>query len=186
MFLRHSSVIPDSLKMLSSFSSILILAISSLALAVPGQDLIASLDYGTFQGSYNLQYNLSYWRKIPFAAPPVGENRFRAPQPPEPITNGIYDSNQSFDYCPQRTVCVPLMPSQILASSQSTRTLNIPQTGKRHRRLPLPRPVLPALGFHDPPPPRSRRLLRWRLHRRRRVLHHPTGRLPRPKRLQQQ
>lgn len=39
------------------------------------QDLIASLDYGTFQGAYSAQYNISYWQKIPFAAPPTGENR---------------------------------------------------------------------------------------------------------------
>ncbi|KUJ22560.1 carboxylesterase [Mollisia scopiformis] len=68
------------------------------------QELLVSLDYGTFQGSYSSTYNLSYWRKIPFAAPPIGENRFRAPQPPAPITNGTYNSDQSFDYCPQRTV----------------------------------------------------------------------------------
>lgn len=43
---------------------------------VYAQDLVASLDYGTFQGAYNAQYNISYWQKIPFAAPPVGENRW--------------------------------------------------------------------------------------------------------------
>ncbi|KFY15188.1 hypothetical protein V491_05750 [Pseudogymnoascus sp. VKM F-3775] len=66
--------------------------------------LTASLEYGTFQGSYSPEYNISYWRKIPYAAPPTGENRFRAPQPPIPITNGTYNSDQSFDMCPQRTV----------------------------------------------------------------------------------
>ncbi|TVY41690.1 putative secreted lipase [Lachnellula occidentalis] len=71
---------------------------------VSGQDFTASLDYGTFQGSYSSSYNISYWRKIPFAAPPIGENRFRGPQPPAPIINGTYDSSQSFDMCPQRTV----------------------------------------------------------------------------------
>ena len=39
------------------------------------QDLLAKLDYGTFQGAYSDQYNISYWQKIPFAAPPVGQNR---------------------------------------------------------------------------------------------------------------
>jgi hypothetical protein len=39
------------------------------------QDLVASLDYGTFQGAYSAQYNISYWQKIPYAAPPLGENR---------------------------------------------------------------------------------------------------------------
>ncbi|KFY30373.1 hypothetical protein V493_01959 [Pseudogymnoascus sp. VKM F-4281 (FW-2241)] len=66
--------------------------------------LTASLEYGSFKGSYSPEYNISYWRKIPYAAPPTGENRFRAPQPPIPITNGIYDSDQAFDMCPQRTV----------------------------------------------------------------------------------
>ncbi|ORY62210.1 carboxylesterase [Pseudomassariella vexata] len=65
---------------------------------------VATLDYGTFQGAYSAQYGISYWQKIPFAAPPIGENRFRALQPPLPITNGTYDSLQPFDMCPQRTV----------------------------------------------------------------------------------
>ncbi|KAK3635245.1 hypothetical protein LTR56_014854 [Elasticomyces elasticus] len=66
--------------------------------------LTAQLDYGTFEGAYSSTYNISYWMKIPFGAPPVGKNRFRAPQPPLPITNGTYNSTQKFDFCPQRTV----------------------------------------------------------------------------------
>ena len=31
-------------------------------------------------------------------------HRFRAPQPPLPITDGVYDSSEPFDMCPQRTV----------------------------------------------------------------------------------
>lgn len=65
---------------------------------------LITLDYGTFQGKYDSNYNISYFRKIPYAAPPTGENRFRAPQPPAHITNGIYDTDQDFDMCPQRTV----------------------------------------------------------------------------------
>ncbi|KAL2872632.1 putative carboxylesterase [Aspergillus lucknowensis] len=67
-------------------------------------DPLVHLDYGSFQGKYDETYNLSYFRKIPFAAPPIGENRFRAPQPPLRISNGIYDTDQDFDMCPQRTV----------------------------------------------------------------------------------
>lgn len=66
--------------------------------------LTAKLDYGTFAGAYSSTYNISYWQKIPFGAPPIGQNRFRAPQPPLQISNGTYNSTQSFDYCPQRTV----------------------------------------------------------------------------------
>lgn len=67
------------------------------------QTLVPQLDYGTFQGAYNAKYNLSYWQKIPFAAPPVGQNRFRGPQPPDRITNvTIYNSTQTYGECPQR------------------------------------------------------------------------------------
>lgn len=66
--------------------------------------LLADLGYGNFTGAYSAKYNISYWQKIPFAAPPVGNNRFRAPQPPLQITNGTYNSTQTFAMCPQRTV----------------------------------------------------------------------------------
>ncbi|KAE9978634.1 hypothetical protein EG327_007324 [Venturia inaequalis] len=68
------------------------------------KDPLVRLDYGTFQGKYNEQYNISHFRRIPFAAPTSGQNRFRAPQPPLPITDGTYNSNQDFPMCPQRTV----------------------------------------------------------------------------------
>jgi carboxylesterase type B len=84
---------------LEAYICILILFIS-LCACTP--TLEADLDYGTFIGSYSARYNLSYWQKIPFAAPPVGQNRFRGPQPPLPIVK--YNSTQPFDMCPQRTV----------------------------------------------------------------------------------
>lgn len=67
-------------------------------------DRLVRLDYGTFQGKYNNQYNITHFRRIPFAAPPTGQNRFRAPQPPFQIDNGTYDSDQDFPMCPQRNV----------------------------------------------------------------------------------
>jgi hypothetical protein len=89
-------------RMAFRFSLFALCVLSGFAGAAP--TLVAKLDYGTFQGTYSEAYNISYWRKIPFAAPPIGVNRFRAPQPPLPITDGIYDSDQAFDFCPQRTV----------------------------------------------------------------------------------
>jgi carboxylesterase type B len=64
---------------------------------------LVNLNYGSFQGNYDTTYNLSFFRKIPFAAPPTGNNRFRAPQPPLHMTD-VYDTDQDFDMCPQRTV----------------------------------------------------------------------------------
>ncbi|KAL1650785.1 hypothetical protein SLS58_000903 [Diplodia intermedia] len=70
------------------------------------EDPVVQLDYGTLQGRYNADYNISYFRKIPFGASTAGENRFRAPQPPPPLTDRTtpYNTDQSFDMCPQRTV----------------------------------------------------------------------------------
>lgn len=94
--------------MLTSMVQTLFVLSSLLVPLVTAQDLVATLDYGTFRGAYSKTYNISYWQKIPFAAPPVGQNRFRGPQPPFPLTNGTYDSTQPFDMCPQRTVYLPV------------------------------------------------------------------------------
>lgn len=83
----------------------LILLLSLLSCLASAQSLLATLDYGAFRGAYSPAYNISYWQKIPFAAPPTGALRFRGPQPPAPLANGsVYDSSQLFDMCPQRTV----------------------------------------------------------------------------------
>lgn len=78
--------------------------------------LLARLDYGTFQGAYDRAYNITYWQKIPFAQPPLGPLRFRGPQPlgPGSLYDGggeedgdasaVYNSTQPFDMCVQRTV----------------------------------------------------------------------------------
>ncbi|EJT78596.1 hypothetical protein GGTG_03695 [Gaeumannomyces tritici R3-111a-1] len=85
------------------FSLHLLLLLLLLAGALArAQDLLAALDYGAFQGAYSDRYNISYWQKIPFAAPPVGENRFRAPQPPGHVGRDVYNSTQRFSMCPQR------------------------------------------------------------------------------------
>lgn len=65
---------------------------------------IINLDYVSLQGASSAKYNLTYFRRIPFAASTAGKNRFRAPQPPEPVTNGTYETDRAFDMCPQRTV----------------------------------------------------------------------------------
>lgn len=87
------------------FPLVLLVLLSCLAPLAAAQDLVASLDYGTFQGAYSTTYNISYWQKIPFAQPPVGALRFRGPQPPLAQARGaaVYDSTQPFDMCPQRT-----------------------------------------------------------------------------------
>lgn len=53
----------------------LVLVASQPSVSSSHDDPIAVLDYGTFRGKYSKRYDISYWRKIPFAAPPIGENR---------------------------------------------------------------------------------------------------------------
>ncbi|KAK3941567.1 carboxylesterase [Diplogelasinospora grovesii] len=99
---------PHLRSLLGTLTLLLTLTCSSLSTAQNVQSqpkLVAELDYGTFQGAYSSVYNISYWQRIPFAAPPTGSNRFRAPQPPIPLPDGaVYNSSQPFDMCPQRTV----------------------------------------------------------------------------------
>ena len=52
---------------------------------------IANTKYGQLQGQ--TEDDLHVFRGIPFAAPPVGELRFRAPRPPEPW-DGIKVANE--------------------------------------------------------------------------------------------
>lgn len=70
---------------------------------IEGSTPIAVLDYGTFQGAYDPMYNISYFKSIPFAAPPTGNLRFRAPQLPLKY-EGVFDSSVTKDFCVQRTV----------------------------------------------------------------------------------
>src|SRR6266480_5949943 len=59
---------------------------------------IVETRYGKVQGSE--QGSLSVWKGIPFAQPPTGQRRFRAPQPPEPWT-GVLDATKFGPMAPQ-------------------------------------------------------------------------------------
>jgi carboxylesterase type B len=98
-----------SIKMFISTSALLLFLVTS-TLASPrpisrGNAIhpIVNLDYVSLQGASSAEYNLTYFRRIPFGASTAGKNRFRAPQPPAAIQNGTYDTDRAFDMCPQRT-----------------------------------------------------------------------------------
>ncbi len=52
------------------------------------QNPVAELSSGKISGSYNESNDVQIFKGIPFAAPPVGELRWKAPQPVEPW-NGV-------------------------------------------------------------------------------------------------
>ena len=59
---------------------------------------IVETRYGKVQGSE--QGSISVWKGIPFAQPPTGQRRFRAPQPPEPWT-GVREATTFSPMAPQ-------------------------------------------------------------------------------------
>lgn len=61
-------------------------------------NLIVETRYGKVQGRE--QGSISVWKGIPFAQPPTGQRRFRAPQPPEPWT-GVRETTTFSPMAPQ-------------------------------------------------------------------------------------
>ncbi|ROW15752.1 hypothetical protein VPNG_02132 [Cytospora leucostoma] len=60
---------------------------------------VINLPYITLQSAYSSEYNITHYRRIPFAASTADQNRFRAPQPP-PQINGTYLTDRPFPSCP--------------------------------------------------------------------------------------
>ncbi|KAL1918081.1 uncharacterized protein VTP21DRAFT_3347 [Calcarisporiella thermophila] len=61
-------------------------------------DTLLTLDYGVFNGT--VENGLSVWRGVPFARPPVGKLRFRAPQPPQ-MSTSVQQAKEFKDSCLQ-------------------------------------------------------------------------------------
>ena len=76
-------------------------------------DPTVTLPYGTYQGYYNASTDMDVWRSIRYAAPPTGQWRWRAPQPPQAeSSNEVIDAR---DWPKQCTESVPgVGPSSIL------------------------------------------------------------------------
>lgn len=56
---------------------------------------------GTFKGVKNSTTGLEIWRGVPFALPPVGSLRFKAPQPITQPFTGVVDASKFGAACPQ-------------------------------------------------------------------------------------
>ncbi|GFP59283.1 probable secreted lipase ARB_02369 [Trichoderma asperellum] len=61
------------------------------------------LGYAVYEGVYNDTYNLNTWKSIRYAAPPIGNLRWQAPQPPLNATtrNRIVPAVDQPPWCPQ-------------------------------------------------------------------------------------
>ncbi len=65
----------------------------------PDNPLLKRTKFGLIEGVED-DFDTYSWRKVPFAAPPVGDNRWRAPQDP-PAWRNVLETKEFGDICPQ-------------------------------------------------------------------------------------
>lgn len=70
------------------------------AYAAPGNPMVKTAQ-GAIEGRVNAASHVASFKGIPFAAPPVGELRWRAPEPPE-AWKGVRDASEFAPSCMQR------------------------------------------------------------------------------------
>ena len=63
-----------------------------------GNDPVVDTVYGPVRGSDDGRVKV--WKGVRYAAPPTGERRWRAPEPPQPWTE-IADAYEFMPVCPQ-------------------------------------------------------------------------------------
>ena len=74
-------------------------ALSERASTAPS--LRVDLGYEIYEGYYNASFSLNTWLGIRYAAPPLGENRWRAPQQPEANRDQVVQADAFPPRCPQ-------------------------------------------------------------------------------------
>ena len=87
--------------MKKAIASLLLLTAATLNAAVAADRPVVQVQSGRLQGV--IEDNMLAFKGIPFAAPPVGELRWRPPQPALAWT-GTRDASQFGDSCPQPSV----------------------------------------------------------------------------------
>ena len=67
--------------------------VSAQEVSADTAECLAEVEGGTISGTYNEEGNVAIYKGIPYAAPPVGELRWKAPQPVE-SWDGVKDCTQ--------------------------------------------------------------------------------------------
>jgi para-nitrobenzyl esterase len=94
---------------------------------------VVKIDAGSLQGA--VEYNMQAFKNIPYAAPPVGELRWRPPQPAL-SWNGTRDASKFGDSCPQPFI-KNLSTGLGLPGSEDCLKLNVYAPTKASKNLPV-------------------------------------------------
>ena len=89
-----------------SLLTLLLTATASTALPQPSKRWerpVVDLGYASYQGIYNETTGIQTFKGMRYAAPPVGDLRWRAPQDPEAVS-GLQDASNYGDQCLQGSV----------------------------------------------------------------------------------
>eukprot|EP00698_Gefionella_okellyi_P025152 TRINITY_DN909_c0_g1_i1.p1 TRINITY_DN909_c0_g1~~TRINITY_DN909_c0_g1_i1.p1 ORF type:complete len:542 (+),score=83.53 TRINITY_DN909_c0_g1_i1:1149-2774(+) len=87
---------------------VLLVALIAVVLADP---TIVDTAYGPVKGALSASQQVISWRGLPYAAPPVGDLRFRAPRPPTPWEEP-HDCTQKAKMCVQLDFVGPILEGQ--------------------------------------------------------------------------
>ncbi|WP_062311271.1 carboxylesterase/lipase family protein [Polynucleobacter sinensis] len=110
------------------------LLLSCFAFAVGATERpIVQVESGRLQGS--IEYSMQVFKNIPYAAPPVGEFRWRPPQPAI-SWSGVRDASQFGSSCPQLFV-KNLSGGLVLPGSEDCLKLNVYLPEKAGKNLPV-------------------------------------------------
>lgn len=63
--------------------------------------LTVDLGYSQYRGTFNSSPSIKSWKGIRFTAPPTGDLRWQAPQPPSLNRSNVIDAGQYGSQCPQ-------------------------------------------------------------------------------------
>ena len=92
---------------------------------VGGSDAVVQTDTGALRGEeLDEKSGLVVYRGIPFAAPPVGALRFKAPQP-APSWTGVRDATEFGAICPQSPVLAMMTGAALPETSEDCLFLNV-------------------------------------------------------------
>ena len=124
----------------NKFLLILILFTASLLLGagcwfIDGE-LVRTTEYGKVEGLYNEETDTYAWLGVPYAKPPVGDLRWRAPQDPEPW-DGIRDATEQCSECTQLYTPPNWIRQDFAVGSEDCLYLDIYSPKTRKKDLPV-------------------------------------------------